>query len=212
MFPHAILSTAYFPPIQYFSKVVSYNKITIEQYENYAKQSYRNRCRILSPSGIQSLSIPVEKISGKKQLMKDLKIDYTLNWQSNHFKSIQTAYFSSPFYEYYIDAFLPFFKKKTIFLFDFNLEILIMLLHEMQKKRTIICSESFQPEYQIPDYRYAIHPKTDHSSDKEFTSIPYTQVFSDKFDFTPNLSIMDLLLNEGPATINILEDSFIKFA
>jgi hypothetical protein len=207
---YAILSSAYFPPIQYFSKVVGFNSLTIEQYENYAKQSYRNRCRILSPSGIQSLSIPVGKISGKKQLVKDIKIDYTLNWQSNHFKSIQTAYFSSPFYEYYIDAFLPFFKKKTVFLFDFNQEIIDMLLHEMQIKRTIVFSESFQPEYQIPDYRTTIHPKTEHSSDKEFISIPYTQVFFDKFDFAPNLSIIDLLFNEGPAAINLLEDSFVK--
>jgi hypothetical protein len=182
----------------------------MEQFENYSKQSYRNRCRILSPSGIQSLSIPVENISGTKQCVKDIKIDYTMNWQSNHLKSIQTAYFSSPFYEFYIEAFIPFFKKKTEYLFDLNNDILYVLLHELQIQKNVRFSESYLSNNQENDYRISIHPKKSHADDKEFISVPYTQVFFDKFEFIPNLSILDLLFNEGPNSINILEKSYSK--
>jgi hypothetical protein len=200
-----ILSIAYFPPIQYFSKLIVYDSVIIEQFENYTKQSFRNRCEILSPSGIQTLSIPVEKISGSKQQIKDVKIDYSKHWQSNHFKSIQTAYFSSPFYEFYIDALKGFFERKYIFLFDFNIEIIQTLLNEMQIEKPLKYSEYFQNNYHFSDFRNKIHPKINISEDSQFKPVRYIQVFFDTFEFLPNLSIIDLLFNEGPYTPQILK-------
>jgi hypothetical protein len=205
-----ILSVAYFPSVQYFSKLINYDLILIEQHEHYSKQSYRNRCEILSPTGVQALSIPVEKQSGMKQPVKDIKIDYTLNWQSAHLKSIQTAYFSSPFFEYYIDAFIPFFIKHYEYLCDFNISIIETLLTEMQYNKKVLLTDRFEKEYNFPDFRYSIHPKVNYKDDNEFIPVKYTQVFFDKFDFIPNLSILDLLFNEGPNTIDRLESTFIK--
>jgi hypothetical protein len=205
-----ILSIAYFPPVQYFSKLINYDLIHIEKFENYSKQSYRNRCEILSTAGLQTLSIPIEKKSGEKQPVKDIKIDNALNWQSSHFKSIQTAYFSSPFYEYYADAIIPFFKKQYAFLFDLNIAILETLFNEMQFKKVIQYTDRFQKHYPFTDHRYSIHPKADQGDDKEFNPVKYTQVFFNKFEFVPNLSILDLLFNEGPNTIDLLESTYIK--
>jgi len=202
---NVIVSIAYFPPVQYFSQIVNSDKIIIEQYENYTKQSYRNRCEILSPNGKQTLSIPVIKNSGNKQLIKDVKIDYKNDWQSVHLKSLQTAYLSSPFYEFYIDALMPFFKKQFTFLFDFNFEILQTLLSELEIKCKIIFTETYIKDYDFPDFRNSIHPKKKfQTAEIHHSAKKYTQVFFDKYDYIPNLSIVDLLFNEGPNTLNFL--------
>ena len=142
-FYNTILSTAYFPPVQYFSKILNCDNIIIEQHENYTKQSYRNRCEILSPNGKQTLSIPVIKNSGNKQLIKDVKIDYKNDWQSLHLKALKTAYLSSPFFEFYIDAFLSFFEKKHNFLFDLNHEIINTILFELQINKSLKFSKEY---------------------------------------------------------------------
>ncbi len=205
---NVILSSAYFPPIQYFSTVLNCENIIIEQHENYSKQSYRNRCEILSSNGKQTLSIPIIKNSGSKQCIKDVKIDYKNDWQDIHLKSLQTAYLSSPFFEYYIDALMPFFEKQYTFLFDLNLEIIEILLSELQIEKTINFSEEYNPEYDFSDFRNSIHPKKKFQTEN-FNALKYTQVFFDKFDFLPNLSILDLLFNEGPNLENVLRESLL---
>jgi hypothetical protein len=199
-----LLSTGYFPPIQYFSKLLKYNEITLDRYENYEKQSYRNRCHILSANGILSLSIPIKKSMSPKTLIIDTKIDYTENWQTLHLRAISSAYNSSPFHEFYIDALMPFFEKKFEFLFDFNLQIINKLAEEMEINLQIAFSKSFQTNSEELDLRDKIHPKKTFE-DSDFTIKKYTQVFSEKFGFTPNLSILDLLFNEGPNCIDFLK-------
>lgn len=98
-----LLNTAYFPPIQYFSKIKEHEQFCIEQYENYGKQSYRNRCRIQFANGIMPLVVPVKKKDGQKFLTKEAQIDYSCKWQKLHFKSIESAYKNSPFYDYYTE-------------------------------------------------------------------------------------------------------------
>ncbi|MDR0421115.1 MAG: WbqC family protein [Prevotellaceae bacterium] len=194
------LSTAYCGNIQYFSKFIAAEKIYIEQYENYIKQSFRNRCEILTTNGKLSLVIPVERNAGNKILIRDVRISYAQSWQKQHWRALETAYNSSPFFEYYCHDLKPFFERKEKFLFDFNTKITNKILELIELNRQI----SFTDKYEIFntcfmfDYRENISPKARQTKDdKTFIPHKYYQVFAQKFGFTPNLSIIDLLFNEG---------------
>jgi len=199
-----VLSTAYLGPIQYFSKLLKYDIAFIEQHENFTKQTYRNRCKIYGANGELSLSIPVKKTSPKIKV-KELLIDYDTNWQKLHWKSIESAYRSSPYFEFYEDDFKPFYEKKNKFLVDFNLEIQQVILEHLDISIDIKNTEHYARELDATtdDFRDKIHPKKQ-VNDSEFNIISYTQVFQDKHGFVPNLSIIDLLFNEGPNAIGLL--------
>ena len=198
-----LLSTAYFGPIQYYSKFEFAEEIVIEKYEHYPKQTYRNRCVICSANGPQTLTIPVSKGNDLKIYTKDVRIDYAMNWQNNHIRAIESAYRCSPYYLYYIDDLLPQLNKKHEFLYDFNVELTMLIckiagipvqLNETQKYLKIIPSE-------FEDFRDTIHPKPRmHKPDQTFTPPVYRQVFEPVYGFVPNMSILDLLFNEGPET------------
>jgi len=206
---NCILSTAYFGNIQYFTKLILYKNIFIEKYENYSKQSYRNRFEILSANGILSLSIPIKKTNELKTPISQIQIDYTENWQKNHLKSVESAYKSSPFYEYYIDDFINFLTKKHDNLLEFNTQI----TKEIAKSIGFNLEIKFSNEFEIQnenfrDFRNSIHPKQKMQSvDNEFKIVKYYQVFENKHPFAQNLSILDLLFNEGPKTKEILKKS-----
>jgi hypothetical protein len=196
---HAILTTAYFPPIQYISKFLLYKNITIETKEHYCKQSYRNRCRILGPNGIQTLSIPIVRGGSSEISIKEIKIDYSMSWQKNHMQSIITAYKSAPYFDYYIDDLQSYFTEKETYLFDLNYKILQKLLSLFNIETDIQFNNEYNKHFEGFDYRESIHPKSRlQREDNLFTSVPYVQVFSEKFDFKNNLSVIDLLMNEGP--------------
>ncbi|MBL7972901.1 MAG: WbqC family protein [Prolixibacteraceae bacterium] len=206
-----LLSTAYFAPIRYFSKLAVYPEVYIEQHENFIKQTYRNRTVILGANGPVSLIIPVEKGRGQKIRIKDLRIAYDEEWQRNHWRTIFSAYNSSPFFEYYADDIEPFFRKKTEFLFDFNQQLTETILGIMEIETTLKLTEDFEqvPE-QCLNFREQISPKTHRTAeDPTFVPRPYTQVFSEKFGFVPDLSILDLLFNEGPSAPDILQESIL---
>lgn len=208
-----ILSTAYLPPIQYIAKIVSNDNVVIEVNETYSKQSYRNRCVIASCNGLLSLSIPVIKTNGNNTITKDVKIDNSTNWQKNHWKAIESAYRKSAYYEFVEDLLTPFFNKKEQFLIDFNGKILDELLKFIGTCKLLTRSNQFIKNYpgNIDDSRNSIHPKLQFQDfDKKFQPVPYFQVFNDKFSFQPNLSIIDLLFNEGLNSSRIIESSIIK--
>ena len=115
-----LLSSAYLAPVQYYTKLYAYAEAYVEAYEHYVKQTYRNRCLIASPSGVQALTIPVVKPAADKCPMKDIRISDHGNWRHLHWNALETAYRNSPFFEYYADDFLPFYTQKWDFLFDFN--------------------------------------------------------------------------------------------
>lgn len=207
-----LLSTAYFAPIRYFSKLATYPEIYIEQHEHFIKQTYRNRTVILGANGPISLIVPVEKGRGQKISIKNLRIAYDEEWQRNHWRTIFSAYNSSPFFEYYADELEPYFRKRHEFLFDFNQQITETILEILEVPTKLTATEAFEQITEgSANFREKINPKAHRNAvDQQFVAQPYTQVFSEKFGFIPDLSILDLLFNEGPSAHSVLINTFIK--
>lgn len=205
------LSTAYLAPVEYYSKLLR-GDVLIEQHENYIKQTYRNRCTILSANGQMALSIPIESAGGKKCPIKEVRIAEHGNWRHLHWNALISAYNSTPFFEYYQDDFRPFYEKEYKYLFDFNEELrnLICQLIDIDTS-TIKYTDEFLLEVKGEDYRSKISPKVDwRLTDTDFESIPYYQVFEHRFGFTENLSILDLLFNMGNESLIVLSKSIKK--
>ncbi len=205
-FGQSVLTTAYFPPVEYFFAIAGSGKVLIEQYEVYQKQSYRNRCYICSAAGREALSIPVRKESYQKVPIRDVRIEYRKPWLQHHKRAILSAYNSSPFFEYYVDDLFPILDRKETFLFDLNLLLLERCLELTGIKAEIEFTSEYHKEYSEGDFRTIIQPKYRGENllatyKKEKT---WTQVFSDRFGFIGNLSILDLLSNEGPNAISYL--------
>ncbi len=207
-----VYTNSYLPPVQFFSHWVNENKPQIEKHCNYIKQTYRNRCDILAANGVISLTVPVAKGRRMKVKTRDIEISYDTNWQSLHWKSIVSAYNSSPFFEFYMDDFKPFFEKKYQYLFDLNVDILTVILDALDLDTNIEFTNDYNKTEDVEvDYRNIIHPKKDYKLiDPNFTPLKYRQVFQDRFDFIPNLSVIDLLFNKGPEALDWLEDSVVK--
>ncbi len=202
-----LLSTAYFAPVQYYSKLLLKNTVVyIEKHENYNKQSYRNRCTIYSANGLLDLAVPVAKAQEPKIPVTEVEIAYDTPWQKLHFKAIESAYRRSPFYEYYIDDLMVFFTERHAYLYEFNMQILRTVCRLIKVPFTIRESDAYMDAGPgIIDLRNGIHPKTNRQSvDPAFVPQQYAQVFSDKWGFEPNLSILDLLFNEGPQSFQLL--------
>ncbi len=203
-----LLTTAYFPPVEYFILVAAYGRALIERHENYTKQSYRNRCNILSANGLLSLTIPVKRYRGIKTPIIDVKPDNSYNWQKLHRISIESAYRSAPFYEFYIDDIMPFLESEYNSLFRLNTDILNKTLEVLDINALCNHTENFTkiPPAGCADKRDAIHPKRkDPDLMNAIEQLQYTQVFQNRWGFVPGLSILDLLFNAGPDSGRLLE-------
>jgi hypothetical protein len=195
----AIFTTAYFPPISYFVALLSYDKIYIEAYENYQKQSFRNRAYIAGPNGKQSLNIPVIKTTGNHTNIKSIELDTQSNWKQQHWNSIATAYNSSPFLMYYVDEIKAVFFNEHNTLWKLNWDLLMLMLELFQIDNKIAETSSFELKYdESIDYRFLIHPKKESLLESQYINNEYYQVFKDKNGFIKDLSCLDLLFNMGP--------------
>ncbi len=204
-----LLSSTYLGPIQFYSKFFLGSTIFIEQYDNFIKQTYRNRCVILGANGPISLVIPVEKGRNAKTQVKDVKIYNQELWKRNHWRSIFSAYNSSPFFEYYEDGLHKIYDRDWVYLVDFNMAIQSWLMEELELNNSIFLTENYFPQQKSNnDFRELISPKNK-QKDSHFQNEPYIQVFESKFGFVPNLSVIDLLFNQGPNSNSILEASLI---
>lgn len=203
-----LLSTAYFAPVHYYTRFIEHPEVYIEQFEHFNKQTYRNRCLISGGNGLISLVAPVIKGRGPKVLIKDLQLSYDMNWQRNQWHTIVSAYNSSPYFEYYQDELQPFFETKHKFLLDLNMQLHATICDFLELKNTAKLTSDFEevPEETL-NFRDVISPKNKTLPDLAFQPANYTQVFTEKFGFLPNLSILDLLFNEGPNACTILENS-----
>lgn len=192
----------YLPPVEYFVRLNQHKQnVLIEKDEHLIKQTYRNRAHIYSPDGLLALTVPVIKGSKVHTSVKDVKISYDFSWQRLHWMSLQACYRRSAYFEYYEDDFARFYEDKTTYLFDYNEQLLRMLLNMAKLKVDLKFTESYEPVYSDrTDYRLAFSAK----KEPAFEQKPYFQVFEERKGFLKNLSIVDLLFNQGPQTINYL--------
>jgi hypothetical protein len=208
-----ILSTAYFPPVEYFALLardmtlsadrVIPSSAKIEACESYQKQSWRNRCLIMSASGTEMLQVPI--IHGKSRLITDIRIEYSTPWVTRTERTMDSAYHTSAFYDYYRDEIFDILESQEECLFELNIKIINYFLEKTGIAYNIVKTMDFEAETS-DDWREKIHPKRQNSILEELgLEKPYFQVFSGKYGFIKGLSIMDLLFNEGPDSILFLK-------
>ncbi|MCD8310043.1 MAG: WbqC family protein [Prevotellaceae bacterium] len=208
-----LLTTAYLPPVVYFTKLLAYDQVLVEQYDHYRKQSYRNRCVIAGPDGPLTLTVPVVKPEGEKCYVKDIRISDHGNWRRLHWNALVSAYNQTPFFTYYQDDLRPFYEKRYDFLLDFNEALCRHLCDLMEITPHLSRTDSYRAAGDIldaDDLRDSIHPKHGHcQADPFFTPAPYYQVFQDRLGFLPDLSIVDLLFNMGRESLLVLQKSIV---
>ena len=205
-----LLHPCYFGPISEFVAIAKAETVIFENWDNYQKQTYRNRMYIYGANGKLSLNIPIKHTGDKSQHQryKDVRIENDFNWQKQHWKSLQTAYRTSPFFEYYEDDFAPLYQRKREFLMDFNYECLDLMTEclnldfKAQKTEEYILT----PPEPIKDLRRLVNAKQEGLMELE----PYPQVFQEKMGYLPGLSIVDLLFNEGPASLSYIKGQSFK--
>jgi hypothetical protein len=205
---NTLLHPTYFPSISHFVAMAQSEEITFEIEDNFQKQTNRNRTYIYSPNGIQLLNIPVKHSKLSHQKTKDIQIENDFDWQKQHFKSLEAAYRSSPFFEYFEDDIRPIFEKKHNFLLDLNFETLDFITKSMRLKLDYKTTVEYFHEVdsnKVTDFRFLANGKKDNSI---FES--YTQVFDDKYGFINNLSVLDLLFNEGKFALDYLKSQKIS--
>jgi len=194
-----LLPAFYLPPVSYFHAMLRHGgSFLLEKHEHYAKQTYRTRARIATANGALNLVVPVLHGRTERVPMKDARIDYGHHWQRLHWTSLQTAYRSAAYFEYYEDDFSVFYTQKFDFLLDYNTAQLELILKLLKIDRFIRFTESYETSPGgMPDFRQEIHPKKPSLLQHPR---PYHQVFGDRHGFIPDLSIVDLLFNQGPAS------------
>lgn len=196
-----ILHPSYFPSISHFVAISQADLVTFEMEDNFQKQTNRSRMYIYSPNGIQLLNVPVKHSKDAHQRIKEVRIENDFDWQKQHFKSLEAAYRTSPFFEYFEDDIRPVFEKQHAFLMDLNFETMSIVSKclglEFDYDET---AEYFHEVNDKTDFRRLINGKKDNSS---FES--YTQVFGEKHGYLNNLSILDLLFNEGRYALDYLK-------
>ncbi|CAM4373942.1 WbqC family protein [Zobellia nedashkovskayae] len=203
-----LLNPAYFPDIATFS-VIAQNEICWEVQDNFQKQTYRNRAYVCNDRGRHILSIPIQHVSNKQgRLNKDVKLDNTYEWQRQHWRTLKTAYRTSPFFEFYEDEIAPLYEKQYEYLLDYNLltieTICDCLQMDMPTEKTVTYDVSREG---FLDGRFLVNPKGKLNFDQE----EYNQVFSDRNEFSGNTSVLDLLFNEGTNALSYLKNQKISF-
>lgn len=194
-----IFPTAYLPSIKYVSLFLKTEDASIELFETYQKQSCRTRTNVMTANGVQTLTIPVIKTNGNHTLTKDIEISYKESWQQVHLRCLESAYRKSAYFDYYFPYFEKIYKQKFNTLVELNDFCLKTILKIMKVKKDYSFTTDFERIAEENDYRISLSKGTNKIEMK-----PYYQVFADRHGFIPNLSIVDLLFNEGPNSIHNL--------
>ncbi|MDH4090664.1 MAG: WbqC family protein [Cyclobacteriaceae bacterium] len=204
----ALIETHYLPSIAYFAAIQGVPEITLEKHENYVKQTYRNRCNILSAQGKKNLIVPLTFKHGKV-LITDVRVDYGQNWLKNHLRSIQTAYGKAPFFEHYREDLEKALLTKPVYLYDLNYKLLSMCLKWLNLDVTIRESLAYEKltSNDVLDLRSAIMLKKTENIQYFYRPESYQQVFGNTF--AANLSVIDLVFCEGPGAVQVVRASAI---
>jgi hypothetical protein len=193
----------YHPSIQYFQQVFRAESVLLEAHENYIKQTYRNRCHVLTSQGVIDLTVPV-KGGNRKTIITELEIDYEQKWVNTHWRTIRSAYGNAPYFEFYADYFEAIYQQKPRYLFEMNRQFLDLYFRFLKNSKPLRLTERYEEKYgeEVLDLRNKIHPK---KAPDNLTAKPYQQVFGKHF--VPHLSILDLLFNQGPEAKEYLQFS-----
>ena len=200
----SLFSTAYFPPVSYVAALLQSDSIVVEQYETFPKQTYRNRTVIATANGLLALTVPVVRTNGNHTYTKDMAICYNENWALKHWRAIESAYNSSPYFLYYKDEVEVILNKQHATLIELNMDILVFVVKKLKAKKDILLSDDYVSIIgkETTDYRNIFSPKN-----KEAIQLPpYDQVFADRFGFQSDISILDLLFNLGPDSVGYLKE------
>ncbi len=211
-----LIESQFFPPIEYLARCVQSESVIIEAHEHFQKGSYRNRCHIAGANGLQVLSVPlrrnkdikndIEDIKNDIRSIKSIKIAYDVDWQKQHWRTLQTAYGSAPFWDFYAPILERFFNQKFDYLLDYNVEILkiVFKLLKIEKMVNISLSTTYNGVFtEGSDFRNTISPKINSS----LNPINYSQLFNDRYAFIPHLSVLDLLFCCGNQSLSILKNA-----
>jgi hypothetical protein len=209
-FKDILLPAAYLPPVSYVALCLHSERIRIESLETYPKQTLRNHCIICGPNGRQLLSVPVEKPDGNRTKTRDVRISRLVPWQRHHWRSIETAYSNSPFFLYYQDHFEPIFVKDYEFLTEMTTEILETVLRILKQEKSIEGTTAYEKEVAGSLDLRKRWVKRDSFPGVIFPE--YTQVFSFRNGFLPDASILDLIFNLGPESLQYLEELLPRLA
>lgn len=203
-----LIETHYLPSVAYFAALWGLAEIRLEKHEYFVKQSYRNRCHILSAQGKKNLIVPLTSKHGKVYITA-VRIDYGQKWLNNHFRTLQSAYGKAPFFEHYCQDLERALFRKTTFLYDLNCELLSMCLKWLQWDVTITETTIYEkmPGSEVLDLRSAINVKKSDSLQEFYRPARYWQVFGNTF--ADNLSLIDLIFCEGPEAAQVVRESAI---
>lgn len=199
-----IIHPTYFPSVSHFVAMLQAKNVIYEVDDNFQKQTNRNRMYIYSANGLQLLNIPIKHSKEGHQKYKDVKIENDFNWQKQHYKSLEAAYRTSPYFEFFEDDIRPIFENKQTFLMDLNFKIHEIITDCLGIKIPFTQTDEYFKEVTQTDFRYLANGKKDTNSFEA-----YTQVFDDKHGFLNNLSILDLLFNEGRHAVDYLKKQTI---
>ncbi|XLS30436.1 WbqC family protein [Flavobacteriaceae bacterium M23B6Z8] len=203
MIPY-LLHPAYFPSVASFAAMVQAEFLWFEATDNYQKQTYRNRMYLYGSNGRQTLTVPIKHTHHTgRQKYKDVLIENDFDWKKQHWRTLQTAYRTSPFFEFYEDEIAPLFRQPHTSLFELNLQSIELICECLQYDLSYQLTENYKEDYEqeLKDYRYFINAKVP----LPFTIETYKQVFDEKYGYLENLSVLDLLFNEGPRALDFLE-------
>lgn len=203
-----LLSTAYFPPVEYFAYLLAHGKATIDLYETYPRQTWRNRCKLITGNGVADITVPVVKPLGNHTPSNQVLISDHSQWKKNHWRTIHSAYRNAPYFIYYSDLVEDLiYHTQTELLSELNKAILDVFLEELKISTPVEYTSAFiSDSSEHIDLRFAISPKDRDRKSLSPLSYPvYYQLFEDRFGFVPNTSILDVLFNLGPDTKSYLE-------
>lgn len=200
-----IVEPHYWGSIAFYKALLQAEVITFDVHSNFKKGTFRNRCQIMGPNGLLNLSVPLVKGKDQHTIMDKVKISYTENWRKDHWQSLVSSYRRSAYFEFYEDAIAPIYEKEWTTLKELNQATLDVVFQLLKQKREIHYTEKYisQNEFEGQDWRDTIHPNPDKMT-FPLTVQSYQQVFMDRMEFLPNLSILDLLFNLGPRSLDYL--------